>query len=179
LDLKDNQLITRTALGTVTNLIIAGRNGGSWNGNGIITSMTAAKMSASPLTTLAVAANSVLNKSSFGNQSVGSSDVLVMYTYAGDMNLNGDIDGDDYFRIDQGFQSGGSLTGYVNGDLNYDGKINADDYFLIDRNYSRQGTAFSVAPALGGVSAVPEPAVVGLLGLYCGGRLLMRRSRRV
>ena len=111
-----------------------------------------------------------MNKSLFGGQSVGSSDVLVMYTYAGDMDLDGDVDGDDYFRIDQGFQSHGALTGYENGDLNYDGKINADDYFIIDRNYSRQGSPFAAAlTRLAGVSAVPEPGWL-VEGLRCWGR---------
>jgi hypothetical protein len=94
---------------------------------------------------------------------VGSGDVLVEYTYAGDADLTGAINGDDYFRIDSGFLA--HATGYDNGDFNYDGRIDADDYFIIDRNYTRQGAPFpSAAPlTLGAVAAVPEPGSIGLV----------------
>src|SRR6185437_17131797 len=100
-------------------------------------------------------------KSTFGGLSVGAADVLVMYTYAGDADLNGLINGDDYFHIDSGYSA--HETGYMNGDFNYDGRIDADDYFIIDRNYSEQGAAFTASsPLINGVAAVPEPASIGL-----------------
>jgi hypothetical protein len=79
---------------------------------------------------------------------------------------------DDYFQIDEGYAT--NASGWLNGDFNYDGKINADDYFLIDRNYARQGPSFGIAAPLG-VTAVPEPALLGLLpaALF----LLRRRAR--
>ena len=86
-----------------------------------------------------------------------------MYTYAGDANLSGNINGDDYFRIDTGYTS--HLTGYENGDFNYDGKIDADDYFLIDRNYARQTSPFSAGEPVGDIAAVPEPSEIALAGL--------------
>jgi hypothetical protein len=57
------------------------------------------------------------------------------YTFTGDENLDGVINGDDYFAIDAGFA--GTQPSYAKGDLNYDGRINADDYFLIDSNYNK------------------------------------------
>ena len=180
LNLYNNNLITQSDVGTwngsaytgVTGLVQTGRHGGDWNGKGITTWMTQA-LAPSALTTLAVAANSVLGKTNFGGQSVGAADVLVMYTYDGDADLNGVINGDDYFRIDSGYAS--HATGYVNGDFNYDGRIDADDYFIIDRNYARQTTPFAQADTLdaaSGVIAVPEPAGIAMLGLVAmiGGR---------
>jgi hypothetical protein len=79
-----------------------------------------------------------------------------MYTFAGDTNLSGWIDGDDYFRLDNGFLA--HLSGYENGDLDYNGRVDADDYFLIDRNYHRQLYPGSSAPPLAG----PSPADVSL-----------------
>ena len=95
-----------------------------------------------------------------------------MYTYCGDANLDGLINGDDYFRIDGGFSQ--HLTGYENGDFNYDGVINADDYFLIDRNYASQGTSFSSAAILGDATTVPEPMS---LGWFMVAMALTRRRR--
>jgi hypothetical protein len=98
-----------------------------------------------------------------------------MYTYAGDANLSGAINGDDYFLIDQGFAA--KANGWYSGDFDYNGRINADDYFLIDRNFSRQGAAFAAAlPVVGGVSVVPEPAFLALLPIAV--LLLAGRRRR-
>ncbi len=182
LDLADNKLVTQSGVGSwngsaytgITGLVASGRTG-STGSVGLVTSQTLAS-AASGLTTLAVAANSDLGKTSFGGESVGSSDVLVMYTYAGDADLTGKINGDDYFRIDSGYSA--HATGYDNGDFDLDGRIDADDYFIIDRDYARQGSAFMASEPvmMDGVQAVPEPAVmgVGMLG-FTG---LRRRRRR-
>ncbi len=164
-------------------MIKSGRNGGTWDGSGIVTSQTQAS-TASGLTTLAVAMAGDIGKTSLGDVSVSPADVLVMYTYAGDADLNGGINGDDYFRIDQGYATRNNATpllGYENGDFNYDGRIDADDYFIIDRNYARQGSAFGAGEplTLDGVSAVPEPACLGLTGLLLTAFPRRRRQRKV
>ena len=102
--------------------IVSGRNGGAWNGSGIVT--TAASGS---LTTLGIA-------------EIGG-DVIVKFTYAGDANLDGKINIDDYGLIDTSVGLG--LTGWFNGDFNYDGKINIDDYGIIDVNVGVQGSPMS------------------------------------
>ncbi len=165
----------------LTGKIVSGRNGGTWNGFGITTSLTAAQ-GASPLTTLAIAeASAALHiagaqSATWHGQSVNATTVLAMYTYAGDADLSGDINGDDYFAIDSGIQS--NATGYANGDFNYDGRIDADDYFLIDRNYTRQSGTFGAAPIFdpASVAAVPEPVALSSILLLMG---LSRRRRRV
>jgi hypothetical protein len=100
------------------------------------------------------------------------SDTQVVYTYAGDSDVDGLVDGDDFAAIDAGYSS--NLKGYVNGDFNLSGKIDADDYWLIDRSWSRQTTAFGAAPIVG-ASPVPEPASVGVLVTGLAAMLLRRR----
>jgi len=63
--------------------------------------------------------------------------VLVKYTYYGDTQLSGDVNFDDYVRVDVGFNTG--LTGWSNGDFNYSGAVNFDDYVLIDVGFNTQG----------------------------------------
>ena len=73
----------------------------------------------------------------FDGQTVAAGDVEVKYTYYGDANLDGRVDGSDYSRIDNGYLS--HLAGWQNGDFNYDGVINGSDYTLIDNAFNKQG----------------------------------------
>jgi hypothetical protein len=142
LDVRNNRLVVSgKTLGEVLDLIDAKK---------LITTST----TTSAYTTLGIASNADLHKSAFGDVSLGTNDVLAMYTYAGDADLSGGIDADDFFQIDQGYGSHRSLSGYYYGDFNHNGTIDADDYFLISANYSRNLTPFST----GAVAAVPEPA---------------------
>src|SRR6185437_4682776 len=132
MDLQNNKLIVKGSAGGgtatlgawngsaydgITGLIAAGRNGGAWNGNGIVTSQSNAA-APSFLTTLAVASADQIARvgKNFGGQIVRAGDVLVMYTYAGDANLDGKIDADDYFSIDSSYNKSSGLTAYSRGD---------------------------------------------------------------
>jgi len=83
--------------------------------------------------------------------------VFVLYTFAGDANLNGVIDQDDFDRVNA--NQGTTSPSYAKGDFNYDGVINGTDVAIINRNFAL---------------SVPEPAMVlaPLLGL-----LSVRRRR--
>jgi len=135
------------------------------------------------VTTLAVAAASDVGKSTFGGQSVSGTDTLVMYTYNGDADMTGKVNADDYFIIDSNYNKGPTASGFIAGDFNADGSITGDDYFLIDTGYTGQGAAIQAAPASetfasSGVSAVPEPASLGIVTLAAAG-LMCRRRRNV
>jgi ELWxxDGT repeat protein len=146
----------------ITGLIKSGRNGGSWNGSGIVTSLANASV-----TTLGVAeASQVLGAGggTIGGQSLDGSAVIVKYTYGGDANLDGKINVDDYTRID--FNVALGTTGWYNGDFNYDGKINVDDYTIIDFNVGIQGppilsasTTIAMAQRVTGASSIVAAAI--------------------
>lgn len=137
----------------ITGSIVQGRNGGNWNGNGITTSSPTSGAykgigiaTGSTALGLSGSATAVWN-----GQTVSATTTLVRYTYVGDANLDGRINGDDYFKIDAGFSA--HSTGYGAGDFNYDGKINADDYFLIDSNYNHAQA--QLAGLVAGESEIP------------------------
>jgi hypothetical protein len=187
LDLTDNDLIVQPstnpgqALSFVISEIQTGRNGSAtrWAGNGIAS--TSAAVDLNQLMGL----GAILNDnghggpiySSFDGMPVDMNSILIKYTLMGDLNLNGRIDSDDFFLIDRGFGNGlNSLNPYLNGDIDYNGQINADDYAILDRAYAMQVIAAGGTPSeLPRISAVPEPATVGLLTFLLP--LLARRRR--
>jgi MYXO-CTERM domain-containing protein len=160
LDIGQSALdITGGDIGTVMNQLKTGFNGGTWTGKGIISSAAAAD----PLHLTAVGA--ILNNDGHGNRIYGVgtalgrfddanelsgidnalTDVLVKYTYYGDANLDGVVDGSDYTLIDNGFAN--HLTGWYNGDFNYDGVVDGSDYTLIDNAFNTQGSSLGLSNA--------------------------------
>ena len=136
-------------LANIRSWIRSGRNGGAWNGGGIIS--TAAAADSSRNTGLAAIINdrgdgSVV-RSELGGVPVDANSILIKWTYNGDSDLNGIINADDYARLDLAFASGSGPTDYFSGDFNYSNTTNSDDYFLIDKAYSGQGTVLSDGPA--------------------------------
>jgi hypothetical protein len=111
----------------------------------------------------------------------GASDVLAKYTYYGDANLDGKVDGSDYSLIDNGSRN--HLTGWFNGDFNYDGVIDGSDYTLIDNAYNTQGAAITgeiadSTASIANASAVPEPAAFVSLSLTAIALLARRRMKQ-
>ena len=142
LDLGGNDLIVHNtagtvaaALATINSELQTGYNAGAWAGTGIISSTAAAN--SSHLTAIGFMQNAAAT--SFDNQPVTTTDILLKYTYYGDANLDGKVDGSDYSRIDSGYLS--LATGWSNGDFNYDGLIDGSDYTLIDNAFNTQGAS--------------------------------------
>jgi autotransporter-associated beta strand protein len=181
LDLANNDMVVRGgSLTTINNQAAYGFNGGTWNNaDGIVSSAAAAD--STHLTALGVIQNDNGTGSgtalynTFDGQPVVDSDILVKYTYYGDTDLNGEVDGSDYSRIDYAYEnnqnsSNTQLTGWFNGDFNYDGVIDGSDYTLLDNAFNSQGAIISAeiasptAQIAGGLgaSAVPEPTALGL-----------------
>jgi hypothetical protein len=139
LDLGGNDMLVHNGdLSAITSEIAAGSASGAWTGSGITSS--AAAGDPTHLASLGVissndgSANPIY--STFDNQTVVITDVLVKFTYIGDANIDGQVDGSDYTRIDNGFNN--HLTGWINGDFNYDGVVDGSDYTLIDNAFNTQ-----------------------------------------
>jgi fibronectin-binding autotransporter adhesin len=149
--------------------IIAGRNGGAWNGAAGITSSTAAASGG----TRAV-----------GYLVSGDGSAQVSFAAAGDIDLSGQVNVFDLVGINSAGKYGtGASAVWSQGDFNYDGVTNVFD--LVGINTSAvygQGNYFPAAPTasgFGSVAAVPEPAagllaVAGFVGLAAGCRLRHR-----
>ena len=188
LDLTNNDMVGRsTSAGKLADLArinnqlkvgLAEASGNFWTGNGI-SSSTAASTAGGTLTAVGAILNDFAQAglppgpiyTDFSGVTVGATDILMKYTYFGDADLSGVVDGTDYFLIDQAFSSGLLNGGWLNGDFSYDGKVDGTDYFLIDNAFGAQTGALGLS-----ASAVPEPSIVALLAM-AGGLLAQRRRR--
>jgi len=140
LDLGGNDMIIHDGnLAAITALLAGGYANGQWNGTGIAS--TAANADTTHLTALGAIQNTLyggIGQPAFDGTSPLTTDVLIKYTYYGDTNLDGTVDGSDYSRIDNTTLLGG--TGWANGDFNYDNSIDGSDYTLIDNAFNTQGS---------------------------------------
>jgi hypothetical protein len=166
LDLASGQLIVdyhdaaASPLEDIKRWIAAGYNGMTWTGNGLTSSAAAVN----PLIYgVGYAQNDRLFApySSFAGQVVDSSCVLVKYTYAGDLNLDGRVDDNDVSILGLYYDGGAVNTHYWNqGDLfGYDGRIDDNDVSILGLTYG-----LGVGNPLGGgaagvtLAAPTEPA---------------------
>jgi hypothetical protein len=181
-DLADNSMIIDytggpSPLARVLNQIKTGRAGGSWTGNGIISSMADATHG------MGVGDNALLGYSTFGGQSVSLTSVLIKDTYLGDTNLDGQVDLRDLFALASHYNTSGDV--WTSGDFNYDGNVNVKDLTLLAINW-QAGVTAPLGASLSSLSAalglpdinVPEPGSAGLIGLGFTGLLRPRRRRR-
>jgi hypothetical protein len=124
-------------------IALARGDSAAWDGPAGITSSLAATTNG--LTTLGIAEAAAIyglapsETITVSGQTADGTSVVIKYTYAGDANLDGVVDGGDYGVIDNNVQIPGS-SGYFNGDFNYDGVIDGGDYGIIDNNIQAQGT---------------------------------------
>ena len=194
LDLTDNGIdITGANLAAVASLVTTGYANGSWTGTGINSST--AGSDPKHLSAIGVIQNNQGGTPIFSAANLfdaaapGPSDILAKYTYYGDTNLDGKVDGSDYSRIDAAYLADENdptaSTGWFNGDFNYDGVVDGSDYTLIDNAFNTQGTQLSAEIATpttqvaGSIeTSVPEPAGLGVVVMCTMGSLGRRRLRR-
>jgi uncharacterized delta-60 repeat protein len=140
LNLTNNQLFINYGTGTdpisaIIGDIISGYAGSAWNGTGIDSSTAA------------------LNSFHYGLGYADSADpgnpvglpageIEVEYTLAGDANLDGTVNSEDFTFYSNNLNTSGAV--WDQGDFNYDGTVNSDDFTPLSGNF---GLASTTKPA--------------------------------
>jgi hypothetical protein len=159
LDTADQDLVVNQGVfSDIQGLVIAG-----FGSNSAITSSTS---DGSQI--LALFDNTFVSASDWNGTPISATAVVGKYTYFGDMNIDGQVTGDDYTVIDANLNTT-PLAGlaWLSGDANLDGIVTGDDYTVIDANLGLGSGNPLISSAL---APVPEPATAlgaALLALAC------------
>jgi len=186
-DLNDRDVIVHNAASNYSwymGKLYSGSAFGNWTGTGITSAAAAADSSAKTLGLMTGAEfiDTYGASALFDGHAVSASDILIKYTYVGDLNLDGIVDDNDLGTLLGPYDSTQAVpgNGYASGDLNFDGVIDDNDLGALLGLYNSDGWPANGLQTLsahfGQFGAVPEPASLGLVGL--GALALLTRKRR-
>ena len=164
LDLNDNDLVVDSgAFAPIQAAVFTGFDNPA--GPGIVSSTSDGSQ------ILALFDNTFIGATDWNGGTISAGAIVGKYTYFGDLNIDGQVTGDDYTVVDANLGTDPAVgVEWISGDANLDGVVTGDDYTVIDANLGLgAGNPLSAA-------AVPEPAIgVAALGVAL---LLGRRKRR-
>ncbi len=116
--------------------IIAGRNGGAWNGVSLSGSVNSSLAATTPFSDgVGYGLGSQIALTTIGSFSIGANDTLLRYTRDGDADLSGSVNLVDFNRVAANF--GQSNRVWVDGDSNYDGLVNLADFNALAGNFGQ------------------------------------------
>jgi len=183
LDLKNNSLVLEAGdLQAITSQIRSGLNVGT----GIVSTAPGSPFRLGSMSNNNGVGGAIY--SSFqGIDGLSGDEVLIRYTRIGDLNLDGTVTISDFLDLASHFNTVGGATWQM-GDVNYDGSVTISDFIDLASNFG-QGVSGEVtatsnvdgAPVANfatdnGVSAVPEPSWMSMLGA-AGTIFLARRGK--
>lgn len=180
LDLTNNDLLVRNGdASQIRQFITYARDGGYWDLPGLKSSTLAAGVGSAQYATLAVVSNNADGThpifSAFDGVPLGLKDVMVKYTYLGDADLSGLVDGNDLAAWIAGYYGHLPTPGWQDGDFDGNGTVDMADYNLMMTSLQNQTTSFAWND--GGGSAVPEPGTASLAVLGAATLGVSRRRR--
>jgi hypothetical protein len=135
LDLGDNGMIVDYGTGTdpvalIRGYLVAGYNGGAWNGYGIQSSVAAYQAIANPATYALGYADGADGVVSW----LHTGEIAVVYTVYGDATLSGSAEFNDLNIVITDYRAGGDTYTWDQGDFNYDGIVDINDLDLLLSN---------------------------------------------
>jgi hypothetical protein len=188
LDITNNHLIINYAPGTqatvdaaIRSYLIAGRNGGAWNGTGGINSSVAALPANSHYALgYADGADGIV-------AGLSSGQIEIKYTLLGDADLDGAVTGSDFTALVGNLGKSGRT--WDQGDFDYDGSVTGSDFTALVGNLGKSASGADIAlpaadyaaidafaAANGLMADVPEPTSAGVLFTF-GLAILAQRVR--
>jgi hypothetical protein len=142
LDLADGSLIVNyagaTPMTSIRNALLSGRNGGTWNGSGIISSSIAAGYALGFAEATQIRTSFPATFGAFAD--VDNTSVVVRYTLLGDTNLDKAVNFDDLLRLAQSYDPSTPGRVWSQGDFDYSGIVSFDDLLALAQQY---GNTFS------------------------------------
>ena len=191
LDLTDQPMVVDYATGqspqaAVRGHLKSGSGGGTWDGNGIHSSVATAlpgRRAVGYGEASEVLGLTGTNTAQWNGQTVDASSLLLRGTVSGDANLDGVTNFNDLLALAKNYNVVGTGR-WTTGDFNYDDNVNFVDLLSLAKNYNAALPAGSIpgataafqADLASAFAAVPEPSVVAFASVLTP--LLMRRSRR-
>ena len=165
LDLADNAMIvdyTGSSPFAAIYSLVASSAANGWSGNGIV-SHTAA--SGGSQYALGTADNSSPNLTTFAGQAVDGTSVLIRFTYAGDANLDGQVDLTDLSILASSWQMAGRQLSQ--GNFNYSSLVDLTDLSLLASNWQKiLPTPLGMAASLSIAAASGQSATSPPLGQF-------------
>ncbi len=139
LDLAGGSMLLRAAANvpsqaTLRAKLVAGRNGGAWNGTSPAGAVNSSLAAGSPIGDgVGYGLGSQIAPTTIGPFGIGPNDTLVRYALDGDANLDGLVNLADFNRLASNF--GLSGRAWVDGDSNYDDVVNLADFNRLASNF--------------------------------------------